>query len=161
MTKTINLSQGKIALVDDCDYEYLSGFSWFFWLRYAARNVYVGGKRKVLPMHREVLSMAGNDISGLLVDHVDGDGLNNTRGNLRLATQAQNLYNRGPQKNNVSGYKGVSKTKSRLGRWAAAIKADGKLHHLGVFDSVEKAAHAYDSAAIALHGKFAYLNFPK
>jgi hypothetical protein len=91
------------------------------------------------------------------VDHRDQDGLNNRRTNLRVATQSQNLSNRGPQKNNTSGYKGVSLCKA-TGRWQAIIQYGRKKKRLGRFDTPEQAALAYDKAAVALMGEFAVLN---
>ncbi len=92
------------------------------------------------------------------VDHWDGDGLNCRRGNLRAATHAQNLYNRGPQQNNKSGYKGVSWSRNAK-KWWAHIQVDKKVIHLGYFDVAEQAARAYDVGALKYHGSFAKTNF--
>lgn len=94
--------------------------------------------------------------SGVSIDHIDGDRLNNRRSNLRVCSQAENSRNRGRGTNNTSGFKGVSRTES--GRWRARIVIDRKEFSLGRFDTKEAAAKAYDLAASRLHGKFARLN---
>ena len=88
------------------------------------------------------------------IDHIDGNGLNNDIENLRAATRSQNCRNKGAQKNNTSGFKGVSWQK-RDKKWQAQIKLDGKAHHLGRFDTLEAAHEAYKAAATKLHKEFA------
>lgn len=107
---------------------------------------------RVVRMHKLILPEASR------VDHADGDGLNNTRTNLRPATNAQNHWNIGPVATNKSGFKGVCRHSGT--RWVAQIKANGQKYYLGLFESPEAAAHAYDRAALALHGEFAWVNFP-
>jgi hypothetical protein len=146
----VPLTQGKVALVDDEDYEYLSQFKWYAqksettW--YAARHP---TKNKTVRMHRVLM----DDPQGLEVDHEDRDGLNNQRYNLRVATHAQNGRNRRPHTNKTSGYKGVYWQKAS-GRWIVQIQ-------LGSYDTAEEAARMYDEAARRYHGEFAYLNFPE
>lgn len=94
-----------------------------------------------------------------LVDHRDGDGLNNRMDNLRPATCAQNSANQARPVSNTSGYKGVSWRK-RDRRWYAYIKVNGKQCHLGSYATAQDAAHAYDAAAIAAWGEYARPNFP-
>jgi hypothetical protein len=101
-------------------------------------------------MHRAILR-AGD---GHNVDHIDGDGLNNRRSNLRFATTAQNSANRGKQKNNTSGFKGVRWHK-RDKRWRAVIGINGKTKQIGSFKTPEAAYDAYCAAARELHGVFA------
>lgn len=91
--------------------------------------------------------------SEIILDHADGDKSNNRPDNLRLANKSTNGMNRGKQSNNSSGFKGVSFRKDR-NKWLAKITKDGKAHHLGLFDSKEKAALAYRQAASEIHGKF-------
>lgn len=147
-TRAIPLTQGKYAIVDAADYEWLSRWRWYFVQGYVGRGENVDGR---FLMHREILN-APNDMD---VDHKDGNGLNNTRANLRLATQSQNLCNRVAE----SGYKGVGFQK-RNGKWRARIKINRKEIYIGEFASAEDAARAYDVAALKHHGEFARLNFP-
>jgi hypothetical protein len=156
MAREIELTQGKVALVDDADYECLNRLKWYAVCNhghyYAYREM---SKDKFMLMHRLIL----NAPAGLFVDHRDGDGLNNQRDNLRLATNSQNLFNRGKTKLNTSGYKGVS-WNDRKKRWMVRVEANGQSHFVGYFDDPEEAASAYDVAARELHGEFAFLNFP-
>jgi hypothetical protein len=154
--KQIQLTKGLVALVDDEDYERLSSFKWKAHHRYAARNVRRNGKFLTIMMHREILKAP----SGMDVDHINGDRLDNRRSNLRLATRSQNTRNRKGNKNSISGYKGVG-WHARCRKWQAAIKTDDKQLYLGLFDAPEDAARAYDAAARNLHGPFAKVNFPE
>jgi hypothetical protein len=95
-----------------------------------------------------------------LVDHANGNGLDNRRSNLRLATGTQNNANRRLASNSTSGFKGVNLYK-RTGRWRAHIAIHRQQKHLGYFRTAEEAARAYDIAALALFGEFALINFPK
>jgi hypothetical protein len=88
------------------------------------------------------------------IDHIDGDRSNNKFSNLRVATHAENLRNRGANSNNTSGHKGVYWHK-RARKWAASIKSDHGYSHLGLFNDKESAANAYAEAARELHGEFA------
>ena len=110
---------------------------------------------KIIELHTFLM----NTPIGFEIDHRDRNGLNCTRKNMRIATRSQNQINRGPQKNNTSGYKGVTWDKQSQ-KWKAQIKINRAKKHLGDFDNPITAAHAYDSAAYELFGDFAYLNFP-
>lgn len=158
MTKQIPLTQGKYALVDDDVYEWASKYKWHAWRHrstlYALRATGKSPHQKIMRMHREIM----NAPSGVMVDHINGDGLDNRRENLRLATNAENLRNRGRTANNTSGYKGVCWFDDR-GKWSARIKVTNKTIYLGYFDTAEAAAIAYDRAAREHHGEFAKTNF--
>lgn len=160
MAKEIALSKGKVAIVDDADYEYLSQWKWYakncgtVW--YAMRGQRVGKRTKQLSMHRILLDPADD----IMVDHVNLDGLDNRRENLRTCTKAENMRNDGIRVNSKSGFKGVHWDKNRQ-RWVAYITTDGKRKHLGRFDNIEQAVRAYDVAARELHGEFARLNSPE
>ena len=95
--------------------------------------------------------------ANLEVDHIDGNHLNNQKSNLRLATSSQNKMNRGPRKDNKSGYKGVSWHKQR-NQWTARIMANGKYQHLGLFGNILDAVKTYNEAAIKYFGEFAWIN---
>lgn len=158
-TREIPLTQGKVALVDAADYERLSAFKWYAhrgrcnW--YAQRHI--SGSRKIQPMHRFILGVGDTKV---MVDHIDCDGLNNRRSNIRPATPSQNQANRGKYAcGTTSLYKGVYRHKD--GRWVASIKHRRKRKCLGSFPDEISAAHAYDAAAVRLFGEFANLNFPE
>jgi hypothetical protein len=148
--KQIELSQGKVALVDDEDFEYLSQWKWCVLgnrgKRYAFRRA--GGKGVL--MHR-IISNAPPD---MVVDHIDGNGLNNQKGNLRVCTNTENVRNQTRIKN---GYKGVSRDKQA---WRSRIFVNKKFISLGRYDTPEEAAKAYDKAARKFFGVFARPNFP-
>lgn len=158
--REIQLTKGKVTLVDDEDYEWLSEFKWQaenprVGLYYAVRRVYVpNGKAIFKKMHREILSVP----SDMHVDHRDGNGLNNQRYNIRPCTQAENNRNARLRIDNSSGFKGVGWHNQR-NKWVAYIRQDGRLKHLGLFATAEEGARAYDAAAREIFGEFAWLNF--
>lgn len=164
MTKSIPLTQGKIALVDDEDYEYLNQWKWQarknrrgdrVWTWYAARLENQSGRRVLLLMHRVIMAVAD---SNLKVDHRDGDGLNNQRSNLRECTNSENSKSRRRSQNNTTGYKGVTLEKS--GKYRARIRVNYKSINLHSYLTAIEAARAYDDAAKKYYGDFALLNFP-
>jgi len=152
--KQIPLSQGKVAIVDDEDYETLSRHKWHCGSKgYAVRKERRGLREVHVWMHREIMQPA-NDMQ---VDHVNGEKADNRRCNLRIATNSHNLCNRGANANNTSGFKGVT-WKEHAGKWMAFINLHGKQKHLGYFDTAEDGARAYNEAAKKYHGVFARLN---
>lgn len=157
--KYIPLTQGKVAIVDDEDYEELSKYRWHAqkhrWTYYAQRALRVDGRHTIVIMHRQIMDAS----RGQGVDHENGDGLDNQKSNLRFATHSQNQGNRKRWPRNTSGRRGVSALPN--GRWRAVIKRDGTVFHLGCFDDIDVAARAYDAAAIRLFGEFANPNFPQ
>lgn len=156
--KEIQLTQGKVALVDDSDFDYLNQWKWWAVKSgntfYAKRGQYVNGKMSTISMHRVILELADSEI---LADHIDKNGLNNQRNNLRRATKYQNNVNRRPKKNGASKFLGVNWLPSRQ-RWKAEIRKNGVLIHLGRHKQEKDAALAYNKAAIEIHGEFASLN---
>lgn len=152
VTKTIQLTRGKVALVDDADFEWLNTFKWCYSYGYAIRKV-GWPNRKTQWMHREI---AGTP-AGMITDHINGDKLDNRRSNLRACNSSENKCNAVAQSNNTSGYKGVSWNK-RSAKWEAQICVNRRGIHLGYFDTAEAAAKAYDEACIKLHGEFARTN---
>lgn len=166
MSVEIQLTQGKVAVVDDCDAD-LAALKWCAhrpahqrsW--YAVRGYRLPGGRQVTErLHRVVWARAHPGAPAPAeVDHADGDGLNCRRSNIRAAEHRSNLKNQRLRRDNSSGFKGVSWSKA-LGRWAAYIRADGRRKFLGAYAAKEEAAMAYDRAARQLHAEFAALNFP-
>lgn len=159
--KQIRASGGEIVFVDDEDYDFLNQWKWSTVKGknkiYAKRNLPRGiGSRKAMYMHREVLH---NPI-GKSIDHIDGNGLNNQKSNLRVCTISQNSMNVPMRHNNISGYKGVS-WNTRANKYQASIKHDNRSRNLGYFTDPIDAAKAYDIAALKYFGEFAYLNFPE
>lgn len=159
--KTIELDKNKVAVVDDKDYEWLNQWKWFSvfdgynW--YAIRKgKKIFGKQETIPMHRFIVSAT----RGQLVDHADGNGLNNQRSNLRICTAVQNSQNRKKPVNNTSGYKGVHWHKQRK-MYRAKTVLNGKHIDIGYFQDPQQAARAYDDFVKKNFGDFAKLNFPE
>lgn len=154
--RTIPLSRGYEAIVDDEDYERLSQYRWHAFVRVFGDREYVlarrsAGNRTPL-MHREIL----NAPDGVEVDHRNGNGLDNRRKNLRLCTRSQNMAN---TPNKTRGlYRGVRKNTNGY-RWTAKIGISGRQIVLGsAFETPELAAAAYNAAALREFGEFAVLN---
>lgn len=156
--REIILSGGRaVALIDDVDAPIVEPFTW------QVREMTFGGNRhhvyryacrkadgRTLMLHRAIMQPP----AGMVVDHINGDGLDNRRENLRIATRKQNAQNRRKHKPTSSRFIGVYW--HRYGkRWVAEIRGE----HLGMFTSEEAAARAYDAAARSKYGEFASLNF--
>jgi hypothetical protein len=161
--KQIPLTQGRVALVDDQDFEYLTGIAnWCFSsseyaVAYLRRD---DGRRTTVSMHRLVMArILGKPVpADLQVDHKNRNRLDARRENLRLATRSQNQSNKGLQINNYSGFKGVS-VDGRKFRVRIRFNRRFELH-LGHYDDLEFAARVYDACSRLLNKDFAGLNFP-
>jgi len=154
--RKIYLTQGKYAIVDPEDYEGLSKYKWFAVRNngrfYAVRSM----KNRNVKMHQVIMGTE----EGKVIDHVNGNGLDNRKANVRFATSEQNGWNKRKQRGNYSSkYKGVSRSKKR-NQWRVRIKYKGRSIHLGRFETEEEAARAYDAKAKELFREFAWLNFP-
>ena len=156
--KTIKLTKGQHAIVDDRDYDELIQFRWHaIWgshtqSYYAQRQARLNGKWVTESMHRQVLGLRYGDKGQ--ADHVNHHTLDNRRKNLRVATHGQNSVNRRKNSNNTSGLKGVSFHKPRR-KWVAYIQCNNKKRNLGYFATKKEAYLAYCKAAIKYHGQFA------
>lgn len=156
--KEIKLTQNQFAQVDDEDFEYLSQFKWYAMKKantfYAVRADNTSGKHKTLWMHRVIM----NTPSHLDIDHIDRNGLNNCRANLRNCTRGVNTQNSEGRGEIV--YKGVSYFKQNGKRYIRATYGEnGKCIHIGYFKTMEEAARAYDKKVLEIYGKNAYTNF--
>jgi len=155
--REIALTQGLVALVDDDVFDELSQFKWFAHRLprtfYAERQIPTPEGQVTLGMHRAIMDAP----KGVDVDHIDHDGLNNLRANLRVCSRQQNRFN--SRGRHTSAFKGVNFQRD-CGRWQSRIQVGGRQLYLGLFSTPEEAARAYDAAALAHFGEFAYLNFP-
>lgn len=150
--REISLTQGKVAIVDDEDYEWLSRWKWFYGCGgYAGRHFRLNGKHNYLSMHRTILEVP----PGMEIDHKNRNRLDNRRENLRVCTRSQNEANRGIFPNNTSGIKGVSWDKVNK-KWRAAIVHNCKYIHIGRYGNIEDASAAFEIKAKELFGEFAY-----
>lgn len=155
----IELTQGKVALVDD-DMHWIDAWKWH--LRRSGRNLYAAHhifnnktrKSKCFYMHRIIAGAKPGD----KVDHINGDGLDNRKCNLRICTNSENMQNMHRLKRNkTSQYKGVSRHRKSK-KWTARIRLNYKLHYIGSFASEKEAARAYNTKASELFKQFARLN---
>lgn len=163
--KRIPLTRNQFALVDDEDYKELSKHKWYFnrnkkncyahrQYRDSERRNKKGLKKQVVVlMHRQIM----NAPKGISIDHINHNGLDNRRQNLRFSTHSQNLQN---QRVKEEKYKGIGKSPDGK-KWQVIIAAKGVKHYLGMFTHAETAAREYDKLAKLLHGEFACLNFPE
>jgi len=147
----VPLTQGKEALISSADADFIGQWIWCYNSRgYAYRKARKGSRQVTLYLHRVLLDAP----DGTVVDHINGDGLDNRRLNLRFCTHAQNMVNRKLNINNSSGFKGVVWHKPRR-KFIAQIQCGGKRIHLGYYLTAELAHKAYLAASAELHGQFA------
>lgn len=157
--KKIFLTKNESAIVDDEDFEKVNQYKWYCQVignnKYAYRTERIKGTKKkaTILMHRLILGV----IKDMEVDHIDMNGLNNSRSNLRICTHTENNRNKRLNKNNTSGYKGVYFDKYKK-RWQAQIMVNRKMIPLGGFEDIKEAARKYNQAAIEYFGRFARLN---
>lgn len=166
MTATLDVGRGQTALVDDDDFARVSMWKWHAtpalsktgeqigW--YAKRCARAGERGTSIYLHRVIVGAQ----RGQMVDHANGDGLDNRRSNLRICSPSQNNSNRVARRGR-SGFRGVY-ARSDIGpeKWEAKLQVQGANHWVGIFDCPTEAARAYDEAARKQHGVFAVLNFP-
>jgi len=161
--KTIPLTKGKVVSVDDEDYEELNKYKWCaikdhgydrWYAQRASKDT--NGKYKIITMHRQIM---GFPIMKE-IDHVNRNGLDNRRCNLRQCNHSQNKKNNSKYKNNTSGLNGVCWNRYAK-KWRASIYKDKKHVHIGYFNDKEEAGRAVDGKALELFGEFAVLNFPE
>jgi len=156
--KEIPLTRGRVAFVDDEDFDVLNKMKWHTQVNSGkyplAQHCIPNGKygQRRINMHHLILKPG----PGQVVDHIDGNTLNNQRSNLRITDRHGNGCNCGMRKNNSSGFKGVSQ--NAAGRWIAQITVKREFHWIGSYATKEEAAAAYDAAASILHGEFARTN---
>jgi hypothetical protein len=162
--KTLKIKDNYEILLDDEDFELYSKFNWYLsrgrTTVYAGRDVRYGprkeNKKRRILLHREIMNASEHEY----VDHINGNGLDNRKSNLRKCSNADNLKNRSSTKNNKLGLKGISLDK-RLNlskRFKVAITYNGIYKFIGRFETKEEAIAAYNEAAIKYHGDFAWLN---
>jgi hypothetical protein len=153
-TRFIPLTQGKFAIVDAADYEWLSKHKWLAMISdntiYAFRKV----NGKVILMHRAIMKPR----KGQVVDHINHNGADNRRSNMRNCSRRENACNGRARRNSSSQYRGVSRHGDK---WSATVGYRWAHIHVGLFVEEIEAARAHDRMAIMLHGRFAFLNFPE
>jgi hypothetical protein len=152
---------GFAVQIDDDDAERVLQRKWYVRVPeantpYCYTWVYTGGKVIATSLHRFITNMVGNNSA--VIDHIDHNGLNNQKANLRVCSILENAWNKKRGRNNTSGYKGVS---WKNDKWCARIMKNRESYDMGSYDSIEEAAFAYDVAALHLFGEFSCINFDK
>lgn len=149
--KKVELTKNKVATVDDCDFKKVSKFNWYcqetLSNRFYARRTTDG-----LYLHTFLMGNFKNKV----IDHINGNSLDNTRDNLRFCDFVENLHNKKVYKNNKTGLKGIFRDRNR---WRARITVEKRKISIGSYASKNEAALAYDHAAKHYFGNFALTNF--
>lgn len=156
--KAIPVGKCRLSIIDQDDYDRISKSSWF--VKKGRYTCYAGTRdchKKTTSLHREVLNLKQGDP---IIDHRNGNGLDNRKCNLRISTYEANNFNSRIRSDNISGYRGVSWHKGRK-KWCAQISVNKKVIHGGYYSNPQAAAMAYDKLAIINRGEYAKLNFPK
>ena len=156
---TISLTKGQVAIVDDADFDWLSQWKWsaqkvatisgFYAVRWMKKPC---GGMSAIPMHRFI----NGTPDGAHTDHIDGNGLNNCRSNLRTVTALQNQMNKRPNRGGTSPLKGAWRDDScrNVKKWRSSIRINGRLKYLGRFHTDQEAAAAYAKAAAEHFGEY-------
>ena len=154
--KAVVLTKGKIAIVDDDDFDEIAKHKWYYNCGYAKRHTRLGkgGKREVFLMHRVIAKTP----AGMDTDHKNHDKLDNRKENLRCCLHSQNMANTRKYSVNKSGYKGVYWAKHTK-KWRAQIRLKSVKIHVGYFHTKEASAAAYDRKAKEIWGEFAKTNY--
>lgn len=156
-TRLIRLTQGMFAIIDEEYYESVSKYIWYAIKdknTYYARSYILSNSNRIpIRLHNFIMN------STKMVDHINGNGLDNRRGNLRFCTNMENMQNSKPMRGKSSKYKGVSLF-TRYGKFAAQIRVSGVPTVIGYYDDEIDAAIAYDNKAKEVFKEFARLNFP-
>lgn len=163
--KQIPLTKGRFATVDDDKYDELAKYKWRvdgagYASRVATKQERKAGSTREISMARYLLGVSSVE----LCDHINRDKLDNRLENLRKATSTQNIINAAIRSDNTSGYRGVSKDMCSCKtpcKWIAKIGAWGKVQHIGIYNTKEEAAIAYNRRAVELFGEYASLNMIK
>lgn len=162
-TIEIDLTQGMTCLIDASDYDLIKDHRWCYNKHkkgntgYVVTHIPINDKRKTLMIHRLILNPSDKNQK---IDHINRNGCDNRRSNLRVCSHQQNLMNKPKQKDNESGFKGVSYDKQTK-KFRAQISFNNKDIYLGRFADPIEAAKSYDRKALELFGEFAVLNFPQ
>lgn len=137
--KEIPLTKGKVAIVDDDDFDRLNNYSWYYNNSgYVARKLRTKGVQTTILMHREIM----NPPKGMVIDHINHNPLDNRKENLRITTQSFNIRHSKLRKNNTSGFIGITKVK-RKKEWMAQLTLNRKCINLGYYETPEEAAKVY------------------